>query len=457
MLTRRRGLMLAASAVPFAGAAAQNGEAAVRELLTRRVEVDRDSVGYVAAMVDADGVRLLTAGRSDAEDGRPLDGDSVFEIGSITKVFTALLLADMVGRGEVALGDPVAKYLPAEGRPLMFDGKAISLLDLVTYTSGLPRMPGNFRPKDPANPYADYTVEQLYAALSGAAPLYYPGSHYEYANLGFGLLGHALALRAGRSFEELVVERICAPLGLDDTRITLTPSMRQRFVPAHDAGLAKVPHWDIPTLAGAGALRSTANDLLRLLDACQGRRETKLAPAFARLLDVRRQADAPQNYVGAGWFLRMQHDDEIVWKDGGTGGHATFIGYSKRSGHAAVLLANAASYTTTTQIGWHLVNPAFALPGSREQVVVAPEKLAGLAGRYPITRRFVLTVTPRDGRLMVQATGQAEYEVFAESETRFFYRVVDAQLDFELGEDGVAKAVVLHQNGRDMRAVRAPQ
>ena len=228
----RRGLLLAALALPIInvpGYAQEEAEAgndaaaplpdrgasadAIRALLGEWVDVGRDSVGYVALLRDADGPRLVAYGTPGNSKSRPLDGDTVFEIGSITKVFTALLLADMVAHGEVELTDPVEKYLPAEGRPKAFDHKSISLLDLATYTSGLPRLPTNFSPRDKANPYADYTVEQLYEFLSEYTPEYYPGSHYEYANLGFGLLGHVLALRAGRDYEELVTSRICQPLG----------------------------------------------------------------------------------------------------------------------------------------------------------------------------------------------------------------------------------------------------
>jgi D-alanyl-D-alanine-carboxypeptidase/D-alanyl-D-alanine-endopeptidase len=455
-LPRRRALLLAATGVSAAANAQTNPPAPspVQTLLETRITEGHDSVGYVAAIRDTAGPQITAAGHSDADNGRALDGDTVFEIGSITKVFTALLLADMVQRGEVALTDPVARYLPPEGRPQAFDGKPITLLDLVTYTSGLPRMPNNFKPKDPANPYADYTVPDMYAALATTHPKYYPGSHYEYTNLGFGLLGHALALRAGGSYEQLVTERICQPLGLNDTSITLTPSMQARLTPGHNTSLRKVPNWDLPTLAGAGALRSTAHDLLRFLDACQGRINTPLATAFAALLDVRRQTDADPQVAAAGWFVRNQHDDEIVWKDGGTGGYATFIGYSARSGIAAVLLANTSNWFTTPRIGWHLINPAYPLPTMRQAVPIDPAKLPPLAGRYPLTPNFVLTVTPRDGHLMVQATNQDEYEVFPESDTRFFYRVVDAQLTFELGPDGNATAVVLHQNGRDRRGLR---
>src|SRR5215470_11566316 len=161
-------------------------------------------MGLVAGRIDGGRRIAATYGRSGAANDRPLDADTVFEIGSITKVFTALLLAEMVGRGEVALDDPAAKFLPERVRMPEYQGVPITLLDLATYTSGLPRMPNNFAPKDPTNPYADYTADQLYDFLSGYKLAYTPGKHYEYANLGFGLLGHVLSLRAGKSSEELV-------------------------------------------------------------------------------------------------------------------------------------------------------------------------------------------------------------------------------------------------------------
>jgi serine-type D-Ala-D-Ala carboxypeptidase/endopeptidase len=182
----RRGLLLAALALPISGVPAdaqQEQEAgnerlsdrrpssdAIRALLAERVDIGRDSAGYVALVRDADGPLLVGYGRADGSNSRPLDGNTAFEIGSITKVFTALLLADMVSRHEVKLTDPVANYLPPEGRPQPFDGKPFTFLDLATYTSGLPNMPTNFGPRRKTNPYADYTVRQLYEFLSTYAP-----------------------------------------------------------------------------------------------------------------------------------------------------------------------------------------------------------------------------------------------------------------------------------------------
>ena len=190
-----------AQAVPVPVPVPALSDSAARALITERVDAGM-GVGIVAGLLDARGSRVVSYGQSGT--GRPLDGNTVFEIGSISKVFTALVLADMVRKGEVALEDPVAKYLPDTVKIPARNGRQITLLDLATQSSGLPRMPTNFTPKDPANPYADYTIRQLYDFLSGYQLPRDPGERYEYSNLGFALLGHALALRAGQPWEQLV-------------------------------------------------------------------------------------------------------------------------------------------------------------------------------------------------------------------------------------------------------------
>jgi len=460
----RRSLLIAALSARAVTAHAQAtppSDAAIRAILVERIDIYPLSRGLIAGLRTPDGRRLVTYGTSDTPDGRPLDGDTVFEIGSITKVFTALLLADMVARGEVALDDPVAKYLPV-GLPggvnlARRNGKQITLLDLATYTSGVPNMPDNFAPRDPANPYADYTVAQLYGFLNRYVPRYDPGTHYEYANLGFALLGHALSLRAGRSYEDLVIERICVPLGLDSTRITLSASMRARLAPGHNSSLDPVPNWDLPTLAGAGALRSTANDLFSFLEACLALRETPLAPAFASMLSVRRHAWSEMD-VAQGWFVSSRHDDSIVWKNGETGGYSSFIGYSLTNRVASIVLSTTANFRNSDEIGFHLVNAAYPLIKQRRAIAIHPALLAAYVGSYAIRPGFILAITQRDGRLFVTPTYQGTYELFAESESAFFLRVVDAQVTFERSGDGrgTAPALVLHQNGRDLRGERVP-
>ena len=457
MLHRRSVLLggLALSLRPASGWAQTPPEQDIASVLKERVDVGRETIGLVAAFLDGDRHSVTAYGQSDSPNNRPLDGDTVFEIGSITKVFTALLFAEMVLRGEVAPDDPAAKYLPASVKMPDFEDAPITLMDLATYTSGLPRMPSNFAPKDQGNPYIDYSAERLYDYLSNHKLAHKPGKHYEYANLGFGLLGHILELRAGKSYEELVVSRICTPLGMDDTRITLSNSMQQRLARGHSAALAPVANWDFSVLAGAGALRSTANDLMKFLQTCMNPTEGPVAAALKMTLAERRPR-ASERYVALGWFVASRFGDELVWKDGGTGGYATFIGYSTRTRRNFILLSNAADYAANTGLGTHLVNAAYPLPKLRRDVPVDPAVLATYAGRYEISPTFILTVRPDGGRLFVQATAQAEFEVYAESDTEFFYRVVNAQISFARPEGGVAPSLILHQNGRDMPGKRLP-
>ena len=224
----------------------------IRGILVQRIDEFHQSVGIVVGMIGPNGRKVVSYGAAEKGDARALNGDTVFEIGSVTKVFTSLLLADMVQRGEVALTDPVAKYLPPGVKVPQRNGRQITLEDLATHTSGLPRLPSNLKPKDAANPYADYTVAQMYEFLASYELPRDIGTKYEYSNLGGGLLGHALALRAGQDYESLVRSRITAPLGMKDTSIALSPAMKARLAAGYDGQLNRAANWDLPTLAGAG-------------------------------------------------------------------------------------------------------------------------------------------------------------------------------------------------------------
>ena len=422
-------------------------------ILKERVDIARDTMGLVAATIDSGQRSVTVYGQSGSD--RPLDADTVFEIGSITKVLTSLLLADMVLRGEVAMDDPASKFLPASVRMPDFEGAPITLLDLATYTSGLPRMPSNFAPKDPANPYIDYTAERLYDYLSNHKLGFKPGKHFEYSNLGFGLLGHILELRAGRSYEELVVSRICAPLGMDDTRITLTEFDETAAGAGPQRWPRAGPELGFLALAGAGAFHSTANDLLKFLQMCLDPADTPVAAALKMTLAERRPR-MDQRDVGLGWFVSSRFGDELIWKSGGTGGYATFIGYSTETSETASCSPMRPTMTLNIALGTHLVNAAYPPPKLRREVQVDPAVLATYAGRYEISPTFILTVRPDGARLFIQATAQPEFEAYAESETEFFYRVVDAQVSFARPEGGMAPSLTLHQNGKNMPGKRLP-
>ncbi|HKN22491.1 MAG TPA: serine hydrolase domain-containing protein [Terracidiphilus sp.] len=310
----------------------------IRIALRQTVGTREKVAGMIAVIIDQEGTWIETYGSSGVP-GLPLNVDAVFEIVSNTKVFTALLLADMVHRGEVAFRDPVAKYLPVT---LHEHAGPITLLDLATYTSGLPNMPGNL-PADwwaAPDPMGDYTEAKLYEFLSSYVPKYEPGKHYEYANLGFGLLGIALARRAGKSYEELLIERVCNPLGLAHTRITLTPEMRGLLVQGHDVAMKQTNFWNGPAMPGAGFARSTARDLTAFVKANMGLAASPLREPMKRMLEVRRPTSLAGTAAGLGWFITSDGSEEIVWKSGLSAGCNTFIGFSPQGRRGVVLLSN---------------------------------------------------------------------------------------------------------------------
>src|SRR3989454_7806839 len=251
-------------------AAAEDVTNAVVAFLQQRVEVEKRDVGIVVGIVDEDGSRVVSYGKMDNGTDQEVNGDTLFDIASITKPFTGLLLQDMIERGEMKLDDPVQKYLPASVRMPTRNGKEITLLHLVTHTSGLPHIAENLNPKRVDQPFANYTVDELNTFLSGYQLTRDPGTKFEYSSLGAGLLGHVIALKAGTNYEALVVERICRPLKMDSTRITLTPELRARLARGHDQLGRPAPNWEFQVYDGAGGLRSTANDLLKYVSANLG-------------------------------------------------------------------------------------------------------------------------------------------------------------------------------------------
>ncbi|HNX48800.1 MAG TPA: serine hydrolase [Thermoanaerobaculaceae bacterium] len=430
-------------------------DAQIRQVLAERVNT-KEGIGIVVGVIEPAGRRVVAYGNLAKGDRRPLDGETIFEIGSATKVFTSLLLCEMVQREEVALSDPVAKYLPAGITVPERDGRAITLQDLSTHTSGLPRLPGNLSPKDLANPYADYSVEQLYQFLSSYELTRDIGSQYEYSNLGAGLLGHALARRAGVDYDALVRSRISGPLGMTSTGIALSPEQKARLAAGHNEAMETTPSWDLPTLAGAGGLRSSANDLLLFLAANLGYSKSPLDSALSTMLKVRRPTGAPDLEIALGWHVFTRNGTEVVWHNGGTGGYRSFIGFDPKSRTGVVVLSNAvAAAGEVDDIGQHLLDPQVPLrepPKQHKEIAVNSRLLDGLVGQYELMPGFVLTVTREGGRLFVQATGQPKLEVYPESPREYFYKVVDAQITFETDGSGHATALVLHQNGANQRA-----
>jgi D-alanyl-D-alanine-carboxypeptidase/D-alanyl-D-alanine-endopeptidase len=436
-------------------ARAQTGnlsDSAIQAILTDRVAARR-TMGIVVATLELGQLpHIYTAGVSGVA-GLPLDGNTIFEIGSITKVFTNTILADMVKRGEVKLDDPISRYLPASVRVPQRNGKQITLVDLATQSSGLPRLPTNLAPADMNNPYADYSVKQLYDFLSSYTLTRDIGAQYEYSNLGMGLLGHVLSLRAHKSYADLVKERVLDPLGMHETGIMLTASMKSHVAQGFDANGAPQHLWDLPTLAGAGALRSSANDMLKFLSANLDSAHGPLGSAMAMARAPRRPVGS-NNSIGLAWNTVALFGTNATWHNGGTGGFRTFIGLDNARHRGVIVLTN--STNSPDDIGFHILEPRVPLVGNvpaprpRTEIAVDPSKLDALVGVYELAPNFQLAITKEGSSLFGQATGQGKVQMYAESETEFFLKVVDAQVTFVRDSAGKVDQIILHQNGSDI-------
>jgi serine-type D-Ala-D-Ala carboxypeptidase/endopeptidase len=458
---------LSLSAVAAAGYGAQAAPARsvsadptlkrLERIVHERVDSER-STGIVAGMLLPDGSTRVVA-YGDAGEGKRLDERSVFEIGSITKTFTGTLLAQMAQRGELRLTDPVASLLPPGVSVPSRGGRQITLQDLATHTSGLPRMPTNHQPEDPSNPDADYTVEQLYEFLDGYTLTRDPGSQYEYSNLGVGRLGHALALRARVSYEHLVRERILEPLHMPSSAITLTADMARHIATGHYTRGRIAPYIDLPTLAGAGALRSSVIDMLRFAEANLDDHGNPLGQAMAAAHLPRKRID-PEMQVGLNWHIRRVGDRDIVWHNGGTAGFSTFIGFDEERDSAIVVLSNT-SATNVDDIGFHLLDERLALepaPAKRRQIMLPSKVLARYVGVYDVEGTNV-TITRSAQGLIAHAPGQGTVRLYAQTKTKFFLSVpdaqfflgaVDADVTFQLDSEGTATGFVLRRDGQEL-------
>jgi CubicO group peptidase (beta-lactamase class C family) len=360
--------LLLAALVSFSGwqTAATASDAELLALIKTRVDAGRNT-GIVVGVLRGDATPVIASYGNPGPGAKPLDADSVFEIGSITKVFTATLLLDMADRGLVKLDDPIGKYLPSRVRVPSRNGRQITLVDLATHTSGLPRLMTNLIPTDPGNPYGSYTVDQLYAFLSNYELARDIGAQYEYSNVGMGLLGHVLALRAGKDYEEVVAERILRPLGMTHTAITMTPWMKQHLAVGHNMAGAPVPSWDVRTIAGAGALRSTLTDMLTFARANLNPNAGKLQALMQDGHRARHPTGRAGLSVGLAWHIRDENGQTIVWHNGGTGGYRTWMGFDAKRGIAAVVLTN--STHGADDLGLTLLTPN-AQPPRRWELVL---------------------------------------------------------------------------------------
>ncbi|HEY3303879.1 MAG TPA: serine hydrolase [Candidatus Binatia bacterium] len=338
-------LLFAVSLIPAARAAGDDELKSRVDALVQPLIDDGKVVGLAIGVIRGAETHVFSYGRLVQGGQNKPTGDTIFEIGAIGQAFTGLLLADMAERGLVRLDQRVEDLLPAAVSVPKFGDRAITLLDLVTHTSGLPRMPDNFKPKSKMNPHADYTVEQMYDFLSRHTLTRAPGEKYEYSNLGMGLLGHVLGLRAGLDYEELLKRRISEPLGLKQTTITLSEEQQKRFAQGYNARVKPTSQWDIPTFTGAGGHRSSVNDLLRFLRANIDPAGAPLENAL-RASHVQRFEKAYMPRLAMAWVFADIDSEDTLWLTGASGGFRSVAAFDPKLKIGVVVLANTASDET---------------------------------------------------------------------------------------------------------------
>ena len=439
-------------------------DAEIRQILIDRVDIQRKSVGMVVGIISPQGRRLVAYGAPAQGDSRPLNGDTVFEIGSVTKVFTSLLLADMVQRGEVSLTDPVVKYLPAGVKMPERNGRSITLVDLATQTSGLPFFPSDIPLSDPveaARAVARYTTEQLYQFLSTFELTRDIGSQWGYSNLGVALLGSALANRASMDFETLVRTRITSPLRMESTAIAVSPGMAGRLAAGHDAKLQPTSAGEMPAFVAAGSLRSTANDLLTLLNTFLTHQKSALQPAMAAMLQTRRPGQGFQQALGW-WIVSLgQGDEGFLFHGGQTRGYSSAVAYDGKAGVGVVVLSN--SGQNDGGLSWHLMRRSFPLASSsaekarkeRKEIKLDAKLLDSYAGQYQPPLGGVITIESADNALLLKSPSAPRgVRLYAETERTFFSKETDLQITFQTDGLGHVTSLSVHFAGRDTPAPR---
>ena len=414
-------------------------DAEIHTLLQDNVGAGGQADALVVGIVDPQGARVVSAGVTGGKTSRPADGDTLFRIGSVTKVFTGLLLQDMLERGEMNLDDPVEKYLPKTAKLPTRGGKQITLFDLAAHTSGLPRdWPDADRPE---------TIDELYASLARLKLRHDPGSQWEYSNLAVSLLGHVICLTAKRDYETLVLERICQPLGMNSTRITLTPQLEARRATGHAfPGRPFAITRGATLMPGAGSLYSTANDLLKFLSASLDPTSSPLSPLMKKLQAVQ-QSDS-----GRRARLIWSEDSGVISHGGLVDGFRTNLGFDPAKRRGMVILANCSS----SRFPPSFLAILLANRSSRPPKVASVDDslLNQYTGQYrfkgPLRNAAVLDVQRIDNRLVLKLWhGQPPYpmpfvalEIFPQSRTVFHNQMVPITVTFLRDSSGQATVLL---------------
>ena len=434
----------------------------IANILAQRIDAlagQEDGIGIVVGIIGPAGRKVIAYGHRSQRDSRELDGDTIFELGSIGKVFTALLLADMVRKGQVALDDPVAKYLPSSVTIPEYNGHAITIADLATHTSGLPFMPDEL-PVLSESAARKYGAPQLYQFLARYKLTGAPGLDWQYSNLDYWLLGQAETARAGMDFEKLVRTRIAAPLQMNGTVVSLTLPLKLKFrvAPGHDASLQIPPPSSALSIysampsAGLGAV-SSVNDMLTFLAVCLGYQQSPLAPSIALMLNTQRPMDDSSSQA-LGWVVIGKGDDRLITHEGGTWGYASYIAWDPAARVGVVVLSN--QITPVGDIALHLLRPNMPLdhptPWTHKEIRLDSAALDVYAGDYAAEDVGIFKIARDHNLLSIEMPpdwGLPKLRLHPQSRTDFFVAELPAHVTFQIAGDGhVSGALVYPPRGQ---------
>lgn len=295
------------------------------------------NTGIAIAIISGGEEKIYCFGNSNKATGDVIDSNSLFEIGSITKVFTGIMLADEVVKGNMQLTDNIAQYLPVKSDA----AKQVNMMQLSTHSSGVPRLADNFWPsvKDDKNPYASYGEKDLYSFIDNMKLRTEPGTHYSYSNVGTGILGNILCRQNETSYEALVKEKVCAPCGMTNTTITLSDVDKAHLATGYSKGEA-VRSWDFQdATAGQGALRSNIKDMMSFMR-YNLKPEGQLKQAMQLAAQTHFTDGKSGQRMGLGWHLGSFYGEHYLEHTGGTGGYRSFIGLVPGTNTGVVVLSN---------------------------------------------------------------------------------------------------------------------
>ncbi|WP_034058097.1 serine hydrolase [Lacinutrix jangbogonensis] len=383
----------------------------VKEYIQSRVD-NQMNVGIVVGYINGDTIEYYSLGKTAMENGVAVNEASVFEIGSISKTFTATLLALKVNSGEMNLDDPISKYLPKAVKGPTRNGKEITLKHLATHTSGLPKLPDNLESRNPKNPYVDYTYKDLYNYISNHELKVDIGSVSEYSNVGMGLLGHILELQSGKTYEELVIEYIANPLQMNDTRLVFNEAMKNRLAKGHE-GLLETENWDIITLGGAGGIRSTASDMVKYIQANINSEsiDSKLHNAMSLAHKSAYKNEEQRTEMALAWHIE---NGKFLLHNGATGGYSAMIALEKSGKRGVIVLTN--SNQSIDPIGIKIMMPTYPLKPILPSIAKVLEKeiIDNGVEKAIVFYKSIKTEKPNDYNFQVEELNALGYKFLAE-------------------------------------------